>query len=112
MYDFEETLKNNQNVDLFEVVNKAKIAIPKRIKEDKELLKLKETDPKQYMRQLENEFPYFAEKYPFLFDKIIDKLDDLELLDLMLSKLKWTNKRNYKDRTQEIVDIVSSQKEE
>ena len=111
MYNFEKTLKENNNVDLFTIVNEAKVVIPKRIKEDKELMKLKTANPKQYMTQLEDEFPYFAEKYPFLFDKIIDKLDDLEMLDIMLNKLKWTNNRNYTDRTQEIVDLVSVNRE-
>jgi hypothetical protein len=108
MYDFEQIIKENENINTIDVVNKAKVTIPQKIKSDAELLELKTSNPKMYMRKLEDEFPYFADKFPFLFDKIIENPDDLEMLELMLKKLKWTNKRNYETRTQEIVDIVAA----
>jgi hypothetical protein len=108
MYDFEQIIKENENINTIDVVNKAKVTISQKIKSDAELLELKTSNPKMYMRKLEDEFPYFAEKFPFLFDKIIENPDDLEMLELMLKKLKWTNKRNYDIRTQEIVDIVAA----
>ena len=107
MYDFEQIIKENEKIDTIEVVNKAKVVIIEKIKNDPELLELKTSNPKMYMRKLEDEFPYFSNKFPFLFDKIIENLDDLEMLDLMLKKLKWTNKRNYDARTQEVVDMVA-----
>lgn len=103
---YEEILKNKSSYNIVDLVNFYKNKIAKDL-ENTELLELKSSNYKEYEKFMESKYPYFADRFPFLFDKLIVQPDDLKFLDVMINMLQNTNESNFNEQTQSIADIVA-----
>lgn len=71
-----------------------------------EMKKLKIVDEDKFFEVIEDKVPKFANKFPFLLQKIIDTPDDLSTLDFFLNKISENN-TSIKQKTQDVVDYIS-----
>jgi hypothetical protein len=111
MIDFEEEIKTKSSRTIRELVMAFKQTVQANLKETPELITLKNANFKEYMKHFEDKYPHFANRFPFLFDKIIAQPDNLQFLDFLLNQLDSLTESNFDTRTQTIANIVAENRE-
>ena len=70
------------------------------------MLNEREKDYNIFLDIIEAEIPNFANRFPFLLQKLIDDPTDTKMLDFFLSKLDEQNNKSVEEKTQEVVDFM------
>ena len=111
MLDFENEIKNNKYCKVKDLVLAFKEKIIDDLEKDELLDKMRDEDSKLYMKLFEDKYPHFANKFPFLFDKIILRPHNLQFLDFLLEQLDCVTESNFDQRTQVIANVVAENRD-
>jgi len=104
--DFEQVIGSGKPYSVSEVIKQCRHVVMEELKNE-ELLTLKLTNYELYEDRMARQYPNFADRFPWLFDKILRDPYNMPYLEFMLKTLEKTNDNNIEKKTQEVVNYLS-----